>query len=267
MVEEMEQRAEERKKIWEERRELRRIKDEERAAAQREAEEAKRQAEEELVRQRQLERQELERQEQRRKQEQLEAVSRQRERHRRANDLWVLHRLVRVWCALRMAVVEAEERNIRAWSLRRRALLRFSLLTWRLQFLWLRAGRQAASLGRALWATCHSRRHALRLLLSVLAALVRQGHAFHAAAQKTLLRASGRRRMLLWHLSAKAAAYDRRCVAARHYAESLRRAALCCWRLGAEESRCERHLELHRRGLHEKVAAWLKEMDAASDIK
>ncbi|CAE8737783.1 unnamed protein product, partial [Polarella glacialis] len=196
-------------------------------------------------------------------QRQLEAAHRlMQEQH--ARELWALHRLVRVWCGLRQAVIRAEEGELLAHRLRRRVLLRSCLEPWRQHWLRASAAADAARLGRAMLATWHCHKVYFRMLLGVLRASVDHRHGQFKAGCLISSRSTLRSGIRGWREAVAELAFERRCLATRHHGRQLCQAALCCWRAGVDQSRLDSAQEIHKQALRAKVTGWLQEMDSAS---
>mmetsp|Transcript_90193 Transcript_90193/g.156302 ORF Transcript_90193/g.156302 Transcript_90193/m.156302 type:complete len:505 (-) Transcript_90193:207-1721(-) len=266
VVLEMERRAEVHQRMREERRERHLLREEQRLAAVREAEEAQRLAQEQEKRQQLLERRERQRSEQLRKAERLVEQAQQRQKMRQAHEFWVQNRLADCWCALRQATIEAEELQLAAWFRYRRSLLLGTLMAWKGQQLRDAVAREASSQARIKLADSHARRWAFRTVLSVLRQLAKCELEESAAARNAVLLGRARHCVQRWHQVAADSSFQKGCMALRQYAKWLMRQTLACWVLGAQQSRLDRDLELHKQALREKVFGWLREIDSSSAV-
>eukprot|EP00927_Polykrikos_kofoidii_P037484 TRINITY_DN31643_c0_g2_i1.p1 TRINITY_DN31643_c0_g2~~TRINITY_DN31643_c0_g2_i1.p1 ORF type:complete len:794 (+),score=155.71 TRINITY_DN31643_c0_g2_i1:27-2384(+) len=264
VVVDMEKRAEERRRIAGERRDRQKQREEERLAAQREGEEEKRRLEEEEHRQRLRQKQEAERAEKLREARRKVDLALWREKGRQAREFWRLHRLVDAWCSLRQAALEAQERHLLAWRRYRRSLLHGVFDGWRLRQRWSVASEDASRVARACLASrCGQEqvlRDAWRWMLCCLGAAVELARAEAALARRSVERGVVRRIALAWRGTSADLIAARQRSALRHYASWLVRRALRCWSAGAERSRRDADLAMHRLALQEKVSGWLREM-------
>lgn len=264
VVLEMEQRAEVRQRVREERRERYQQREEQRLAAEREAEEAQRLAQEQEKRQQLVERRERQRAEQFKKAERLVEQAQQRQKMRQAHEFWAQNRLADCWCALRQATIEAEELQLAAWFRYRQSLLFGTFIAWRRQQMRDAVAREASLHARLRLADLHARRCAFHTVLSVLRQLAKCEQEEAAAARHAVLQGAARRCVRSWHQVAAECSLQKRCIALRQYAKWLARQTLALWVLGAQQVRLDRDLELHKQALREKAFGWLREIDASS---
>jgi len=265
-VVEMERRAEERRRVRDSRREWHQARDEQRRAEAEACKAALRNAELEERRQQVRERQQQRRSEQRREALRTVEKAQQRVRERQALEFWILHRLVDVWCALRQAVINAEERWLLALTHYRTLLLRECYAIWKHQFGWCKAAGQACFRAKMRIATFFWRRHAFHNILRLLKALGTYGQVEAAEKRQVVMHCRVRQCVSAWRSAARAAAFDRDCIALHQYVKWLRRHVLQCWVLGTEQTKADRAFEEHREFLQQKVLGWLQEMEEEQPV-
>lgn len=263
VVVEMEQRAEERQRVWEERRQWHRQKEEQKLADERAADDARRLQEEEEKRQQIHEQRERKRAEQRRHAEKLVAAAQQRKHVREAYEFWMRNRLVDVWCAFRQLVIESDEMQLTAWCCYRQALQRTMFSAWRQQQLHDRGAREACYIARARQADWHCRRHAFRTLVAFFRLFVQRNEWQVVTARNLLAQSRAKRGVGRWKVYAANSSFEKRNLAMRQYSKGLVRCAIKWWLAGARQSRLDAELEFHKQALHKKVSGWLQEIDVS----
>lgn len=261
LVLDMERRANERRRVQEDRREANRQREEQRIAMEKEADEIRQRQVDDEQRQRLRERREQERAEQLRHAQRQLAVAVQRERMRQAYDFWILHRLVDVWCILRVAALQAAESQLQAFCYYRSSLLRKGFQMWHFQRCRGAVLRNTCRLARARLGCWQSRLWSFRTLVRWLVTMADFVHAEAASARNVVLNGTLRRTTSAWHIIVVEAASEKQIRSLRHYASRLLRYSLIWWKEGCKQTRLEADLEVHKRLLQEKVSGWLREFD------
>jgi hypothetical protein len=263
---EMERRGLERQRVWQERQQWHKLKEEQRLAEKEAAEEARRVEEEEEKKRQIQERRDCKRAEQRKQAQKLVAIAQQREHARQATEFWMRNRLIDVWCALRQLVIESDEMQVAAWCCYRHSLQRAAFTSWKHALHQGRSAREACYIARARLAEWYSRRHAFRALMAFFRLLVQRREWQVATARKLLLQRRERTGVARWHSTAAEWAFEKRCLALRHYAIALSRRAFQWWLAGVRQSKLDAELEFHKEALHKKVSGWLQEIDISRPL-
>ena len=265
---EMEKRALARREAHELRRQRMQQKEDEKRQRLAEEEQRQREAEEEAKRERIQAQKQKHREEQRMKAQKLVAQALRRDKERSARELYILHRYIRVWCALRQEVSQSHFLNLMAFNRRGHRLLRYCCLAWQRCWLHHHAATWAARLGRAhLALSWFARRHAFRCIVAVLRAFLCHQKRLHHDSLTLASTWQIRRAFSLWTMATQESIRQKRCAALQMYAQHLLRKSLHGWRSALQELRLEDALEIHKRALREKVSGWLQEMEEFGDRK
>eukprot|EP00929_Paragymnodinium_shiwhaense_P031381 TRINITY_DN17591_c0_g1_i3.p1 TRINITY_DN17591_c0_g1~~TRINITY_DN17591_c0_g1_i3.p1 ORF type:complete len:994 (-),score=269.24 TRINITY_DN17591_c0_g1_i3:112-3030(-) len=266
LVVDMEKRAEERRKVAEDRKDRRRRLEEERQQAEAEAEEERQRQEAEEARQRALEKRERQRAEQLRQARRRVEIALLRQKGEQAYNFWAVHRMVDVWCALRSAALEAAERGLMAWRTYRRSLLRccFDVLLFNRR--WSSAAKEAASVAKERRVVRKAHAAVMRemwqeWLPRLQARLVRKRRR-EMYVEVAMERGLKLRLIRAWNAAAVALLQEKESRALAVYLPQLKRRALSWWKEGCEQSRLDQALSEHRKVLQSKVSGWLQQMDA-----